>query len=354
MQAMLFAFGSNGSGQLGINGIDDVPLPRRCMYKDSDLPGLPTRVTAGGNHTLVLLSTGDLYAAGSKDHGRTGLPESLEIIDSFNHVPSPEDCFKIRFCSATWEASILVTTNNNIYTCGIGNKGELGQGIGLITSSRPQRVAAFPPVGSTLVDLASSVSHTVAVLSSGEVYGWGNGRKGQLGEPLEVVWSPRKIERLKFRVIRAVCGREFTYLVGDPKDGQHAILGSDKWNVISAAPSFVPGWKDIGACWGSIFALDATGTLRSWGRNDHGQLASKDLPLIEQIAAGSEHCLALTVSGELLAWGWGEHGNCGLVFDEVGDVKKSWNNVTSQDATHSDVIMGIGAGCATSWLWMVS
>lgn len=349
--AMLFAFGSNGSGQLGINGTEDVSSPRPCVFDDSDVPGLPLRVAAGGNHTLVLMSNGDVYATGLNGHGRTGLPPSLGAIELFNKLPLPGKACKSRFCSATWEASTLVTTYNHIYTCGIGNKGELGQGVGSTTSPLPQRLVDFPPVGTAVVDLSSSVSHTVAVLSNGEAYAWGNGRKGQLGEPFEVVWSPRKIAGLHFNVVRAVCGRDFTYLVDGTKDGRHAILGSDKWNVVSSAPSSLPQWKNIEASWGSIFVLTTMGSLLSWGRNDHGQLAPKNLPLIEQVAAGSEHCFALTVSGDLLAWGWGEHGNCGPVIDEYGDVKGRWNDITLQQPVNLSPIVGIGAGCATSWLW---
>ncbi|KAA6412534.1 MAG: hypothetical protein FRX48_03525 [Lasallia pustulata] len=348
---MLFAFGSNGSGQLGITGTEDVSSPTRCVYHQSHIPKLPLRVAAGGNHTLVLMSAGDMYATGSNDHGRIGLPKSLVAVESFNYVPPPEKDCKFRFCSATWEASILITTDNIIYTCGVGNKGELGQGVGSTTSPLPQQLSGFPPVATEVVDLSSCVGHTVAVLSNGEAYAWGNGRKGQLGEPSAVVWSPRKIAGLHFKVIRAVCGREFTHLLGDPKYGQHAVLGADKWNVVSSAPSSILGWKDIVASWGSLYVLNTTGTLLSWGRNDHGQLAPGALPLIAKIAAGSEHCLALTWSGELLAWGWGEHGNCGPIFNEYGDVTEHWNSVTLQDAMSPSAIVGIGAGCATSWLW---
>ena len=68
------------------------------------------------------------------------------------------------------------------------------------------------------------------------------------------------------------------------------------------------------------------------------------------MAVGSEHALALTKDGRVLAWGWGEHGNCGLGTDEDGDVKHGWNEISITESDKSSVV-GLGAGCATSWIW---
>ncbi|MCJ1393788.1 hypothetical protein MMC18_006664 [Xylographa bjoerkii] len=215
----------------------------------------------------------------------------------------------------------------------------------------PPLARAFMPEDATIIDIASGLQHTIIVLSNGEVYGWGNGRKGQLGEPAGIVSEPRKIDAVNFKVKRAVCGREFTYLVGDQNRGQHVVLGSDKFCIRSMAPESAMGWKDIGASWGSIFVLHQSGKMISWGRNDHGQLASRGLPLIAKMAVGSEHVLALTADGTVLAWGWGEHGNCGPDVDKEGDAKSPWSEIKSLDEEVGQSIIGIGAGCATSWLW---
>lgn len=202
------------------------------------------------------------------------------------------------------------------------------------------------------MDLASGLDHSVLALTNGQVFGWGNGRKGQLGEPAEVVWRPREIRNLKFPVVRVVCGREFTYLVG--REGRHAILGSGKYNVKAQENATIPDFppKDIGSSWGSIYVLDTFGRLNSWGRNDHGQLGPPDLPDIKQIAAGSEHVVALTKetstqNSKVISWGWGEHGNCGAELDENGDVTRGkWNEIPTQHPA-----LGVGAGCATSFFW---
>ncbi len=83
------------------------------------------------------------------------------------------------------------------------------------------------------------MGHVVAVLNNGEVYGWGNGRKGQLGALEGIVHSPRKVEGLDFKVVRAACGREFTCLFGSSEGAEMLVLGSDKWRVRTDAPSML-------------------------------------------------------------------------------------------------------------------
>lgn len=356
--ARLYALGSNGSGQLGIGHKEDVSVPKDVLFEKT--PTNIDQLKYGGNHT-ILLSSGNLLFSGDPSSGACGLLSGTKSVDSvFQGVRlSEEDSSFLKtpivLCAASWEASIIVQQDLNgcatrVYSFGTGNKGELGQGEHLFRSSKAQKIADFPPEGLDVIYLAASVSHVVAVLSNGDAYGWGSGRKGQLGQPEQIVYYPRKIAGVPFKVRRAECGREFTYLLGEPGSGQHLVLGSDKWGVRSSAPEKALRWKDAGASWGSIFVLDQDGKLHSWGRDDHGQLSPVDLPALSQIAIGSEHALGLTLDGEVLAWGWGEHGNCGP-RTKNGDVKGVWNVIaSSQYLLPGSKIVSIGAGCATSWV----
>lgn len=348
--SMLYALGSNGAGQLGVGGRDDANTPRQCHFDVlSDIHEPPIQIAAGGNHTLVLLKSGSLYSVGSNIGGRAGHATSQQWIETLQMIKTGASSTRIKLCSATWEASVIVTEADEVYTCGTGLRGELGR---KAASSQPSKLPNFPPDGTNIVGVSSCVSHTVVVLSTGEVYGWGNGRYGQLGEPPQIVWEPRKIENLNFKVVRAVCGNDFTYLVGNPQQGYHTVLGSDKWSIRSNVPAKNLDWQDIGAGWGSIIVLKRSGKIESWGRNDHGQLAPRDLPELNRIAVGSEHVLALTPLGQVLTWGWGEHGNCGPHTDQMGDVKDGWKeiflNLSDRDAKPTM----IAAGCATSFIWI--
>ena len=349
----LYAFGSNGSGQLGIGHINDVPTPQLCLFQDNtELPGRPLKIVAGGNHTLLLLDDGTIYYAGASKDGQvnpgTVLPSTLTFRKAY--ISKLGD--KVMTCSAFWEGSVFVIAENQVFTAGLGSKGERGIG-GISSSPELQMLENFPPNcsqdRSKIVDVASGVDHTVVVLADGNVWGWGNGRKGQLAQPAEFVWVPRQFRDLEFPVIRAVCGREFTLLIGD--GGRCTILGSNKHAIKSQAPPAIPEWADISASWGSLFVLKSSGRIESWGRNDHGQLTPPGLPEIQQIAAGSEHVVALTKRNKVISWGWGEHGNCGSNIDGNGDVKGNWNEVLLSQAECHQEVLGVGAGCATSFFW---
>ncbi|KAL8832718.1 MAG: hypothetical protein Q9170_004780 [Blastenia crenularia] len=350
----LYAFGSNGCGQLGIGDTEDTDVPQPCQLLDEKEWPSPIRsIKGGGSHTLVLLESGELFVTGSVSKLSPDANISTEPISKYSRIPSKVfGGSKVRFCSALWEASVIVTTTDEIYTFGIGLKGELG--LGAAKEALPRKLDRFWPQGEEIVDLTSGMSHTLVVLSNGDVYGWGNGRKGQLGEPAGLVWMPRKIDNIALKVVRALCGREFSYLVGNPNNGHHTILGSDKHDIKSAAPPTITGWKDVGASWGSIFIINVSDDFIAWGRNDHGQTGPERRPeIFARIAAGSEHALALTGDGTVAAWGWGEHGNCGPGVDSQGDVKGWWNSLHPYRFGKNSKILGIAAGCATSFVWTV-
>ena len=365
-----FALGSNGSGQLGIGHKEDVSVPKQVLFSREPIDAGPEsdpvrRVAAGGNHTLIVTDSGALCWSGDTESGACGrvTAEEKSVNPHFRRVRLSDGTaevgqvpFRVGLAAATWESSIVTRLdeegkNTKVYTFGSGSKGELGQGEFVVRTPSATQITAFPPEGTQIVDLAACVSHVVAVLSDGSAYGWGNGRKGQLGCPADgVINSPRKIDGVDFKVSRAVCGRQFTVLIGDLDGGEVLFLGTDKGGIESSLPSRSEGWKDIGASWGNVYVLNKDGTLQSWGRNDHGQMAPPNLPTISKMAVGSEHVLALDTEGNALSWGWGEHGNCGPQVDN-GDVKGRWNVIVSPRYMPPGVkITNIGAGCATSWV----
>jgi protein ATS1 len=368
----LFALGSNGSGQLGIGHQDDISLPQLCIFDNASFQLLEpndkiTNVVAGGNHTLVLFSSGAVFAAGSNEVGQCGLPTSISSTNIYRrvdlHSEAPKSGDEVMLCddiSATWEASFF-RTGDHIHVRGQGLKGELGLGEGVKQADEKTNVTVLSGEleGSSRVkEIKSGMSHTVVLTEDGELLGWGAARKGQLGhenKQEKIVWKPRHIG-IPVQAAKIAVGRDFTFVTGD-KDRWHWLLGDNKYesDYLPDLKSFViasgEGTYDLTASWSNIYALTHSDhQLNGWGRNDRGQLPPKHLPKLKSVAAGSEHCVGLTIDGHVMAWGWGEHGNCGPDTDAQANVAGGrWNMLPMPLSEHEEVV-GVGAGCATSFI----
>jgi protein ATS1 len=319
--------------------------------------------------------------------------EDSELLDTFTDV------------SATWSASFFVVAPQiqngyvvrfgRIYACGKGEKGELGLGKDVLETAEPRRVAIFgskdyplymrnnpgevPLIPGILAGIWSSVACTMTCSTDGvHVFGWGSCRKGQLGDSAredKVVWKPRKVtdkdikQGVDFdRVFMAAVGRDVILLQGThgkPGNrlrrwkllGGNSFLKSDRddlRNFLAELTVPVPQGEMVWlkttpfASWSNLYVLESrTQKVKALGRNDHGQLPPENLPKLQTMAAGSEHCVGLTTDGRAVTWGWGEHGNCGRTSDNTGQ----GCSVLNLPIVDSERVSGVGAGCATTFIW---
>ncbi|KAJ5974229.1 hypothetical protein N7481_011439 [Penicillium waksmanii] len=375
----VFAFGSNGSGQLAIGHTEDVSTPTECLF-----------TTPAPTDKITKISPCDPNERETSQTEETILRfRRLVLTDRV----TAKDIDTFKCISATWEGSILVpSTADKVFVLGSTPKGELGLGKDLAATAPTQvlvepglTIPDFPPAGTTIVSVASGMGHTVAILSNGQVYGWGGSRKGQLGASLKeekIVWSPAKVGGVPFFATGAVCGREFTVVIGKRAAGEFAVLGDEgnRWGIMDIPDSLRVSsgesgsgrkeYLDIGASWHGIYvhvsghdsdfdigsdslnasAASATGSLIAWGRNDRGQLPPPNLPPLSEIGVGSEHVLTLLEDGSVATFGWGEHGNCGPNTDARGNVAGKYNLIPLPDDVPGARVVGVSAGCATSWL----
>lgn len=349
----LYVFGSNGEGQLG----EGTPIAD-IVSKPTKLPRVPfyqeiKAIKCGDNHTLILFADNSVSGVGQNNVGQM-LPdcEGPQRLTRFEKLQN-----NVSFFAATCESSAIINrvtgSSSAVLTKGRGQWGELGRGdesdMSEYKYSEPHFLKSSLP--GTTVDFAAGVWHYVAVQNNGSVYGWGKARLGQLGETLsDKVTVPTKIEGIPFKPLRVVCGKDFTYLVGDASAGEHKILGKDKFNIISAMPPDVKDYKDIGSTWHAIFVLFEDGRLSAWGKENQWKLLPPDLPLIDSIAVGTDHILALTKEGKLISWGWAKHGNCGDLSNLQQEIKNDmisgfWNEIDLPGK-----ITKIAAGYCTSFV----
>jgi len=198
--------------------------------------------------------------------------------------------------------------------------------------------------------IATGDNHSLAVTCDGRVYAWGNNNDCEVGptdfndaEDL-AVQIPLLVGELKPGAVEVVGGGYHSmalmsdgtvYAWGDNTEGQLGVHSKDD----SCIPLQVHGPDDVGYLTGITklaaghlhsLAVKEDGSLWAWGRNYYGQLgihSNNDhtipyqvhgvdnvgyLTDVVDVAAGHNHSLALKSDGTVYAWGYGGHGQLGI------------------------------------------
>jgi alpha-tubulin suppressor-like RCC1 family protein len=179
--------------------------------------------------------------------------------------------------------SVALMTNGQVYTWGAGAGGRLGHD-GERDRFTPLRVVALDVAD--IVAVACGDCHSVAVTDEGAVYTWGRGENGQLGYPATKQLVPQVVPGLsERRVTSAACGDTFTLLLTET--GEVLVCGSgDQGQLgLGTATTAIVGPPVKVRC------LDSESVLC--------------------IGASSCHCAAVTGNGALFTWGSGRYGQLG-------------------------------------------
>lgn len=334
MSFQVYSCGSNGKFQLG-NGSDEDTSSLSDVFMTNI--GV-SKVVCGGNHTFLLLEDGEMLAAGDDDEGQCA--KGYEKLGMFGVVPQI-DGFKWIGVSAGFQYSLLLNSNQDLYSCGIGHKGELGLGEGIKSSLGLTKVEFDFPA--EIIDIKSCLDHNLILLSNGDCYGFGNGRNNKLGElTTGKTWSPILVGK---NISKIEIGKDFSVLV--KKDGEFKVIGKFSYEIPEVKA------VDIKTMWTSIHLITETGEIKSFGNNSHGQLVPNTRVEYDLIDTGSEHGI-ISKNGKVFTWGWGEHGNCGVqssesvVFNEINEIY-DFNENQDKEGNKEKVIAVFG-GCATTWV----
>jgi alpha-tubulin suppressor-like RCC1 family protein len=159
----------------------------------------------------------------------------------------------------------------NLFTWGTGTSGQLGDNTSV---DRSTPVTTFAG-GTNWKQVAGGFYHTAAIKTDGTLWTWGNNSYGQLGD--------------------------------------NTII-----NRSTPVTTFAGGtnWKQVAGGENHTAAIKTDGTLWTWGRNDNGQLGNntvtnRSTPVTtfaggtnwKQVAGGYRHIAAIKTDGTLWTWG---------------------------------------------------
>ncbi|XP_062270450.1 retinitis pigmentosa GTPase regulator b isoform X1 [Scomber scombrus] len=229
-QGRVFTAGGNSEGQLGLGHCEERTAFQRVNFFDSRGP--IRMLAAGSNTSAALTESGKLFMWGDNTEGQIGLGKESQ-------ASSPQEVSvgrPITWVSCGYYHSALVTATGALYTFGELDSGKLGLGTDQLAGHRlPQRVKS---IKEPVTQVACGGGHTVA-LTEDNVFTFGLGQFGQLGHGTFIFESrlPRPVEHFrKGRVCAVTCGENHTAIITDGGllytfgDGRHGKLGLGEEN----------------------------------------------------------------------------------------------------------------------------
>jgi alpha-tubulin suppressor-like RCC1 family protein len=184
----LYAFGSNLYGQLGAgtNAGKETPNATPIAVSLPGASGPVSQIAAGNAHSLVLTSTGQLYAFGENDDGQLGvatnsgttLPNPTPLLVSLPGADGP-----VVQIAAGFSHSLALTSSGQLYAFGSNEFGQLGSAAhsGTTTPTPTPTLLSLPGASGPVSQIAAGGFHSLALTSTGQLYAFGKNSSGQLG-----------------------------------------------------------------------------------------------------------------------------------------------------------------------------
>jgi len=307
----VWGWGLNTSGQLGQNDAISRSSPVQVGASSYSL------IAAGGEFTLAV-SSGTLYGWGLNTTGQLGdgtaaTKSSPVLVNSINiaAMSSP-----MQVGTSSWSAvsagnafTTGITNNNILYGWGSNGTNQLGIADTLNRSS-PTQVST-----SSFGLVSAGGTHTTFVLNSSprKLFGAGLNSSGQVGDA--TTSNRNSLTQININVVEsksspvqvsATSGVYTSYYVSTPTQ-----LGSASWSKLSLGQDHT-------------VALNASNLLYAWGRNDYGQLGdsstiNRSSPVqitsssYTAVSSGYSHTMLLKPDSTLLGTG-------DQTFGQIGDL----------------------------------
>lgn len=320
-----YCWGDHESGQVG-NGTTD------HHFSPVVVPSWTGAVALAGSYDHMCAITSDVpskvICVGDNSFGQLGDGTQLQRVQPvITSIPAGTVGMSVATSSFGNGHSCAVVTGGAVKCWGDNGNGQLGDGTHN-ASSTP--VFAQGVVGASVV--VAGVAHTCA-FGNGTVWCWGANNEGQAGVPgMADQLTPHLVTPLG-NVTALAAGDQHTCAVVDNNSvwcwgsnfsGQLGIGNNDGNSAVPVQAIGLGGAKTVAGGWQHTCALNASGQVYCWGRNDFEQLGVPDfspdpfvpnlvpgIPAMKKLSASGLFNCALTTGGGVWCWGSDSYGEMG-------------------------------------------
>jgi alpha-tubulin suppressor-like RCC1 family protein len=330
------------------------------------------QAAAGGNHTLALKNSEELFVFGDNKQGQLACDRYIytSTIDDLG-VQLVEKDYLIDVYSnlVPWMKSPA------LWGWGCGALGRLGNNL-TTNQSSPVQTISF---GTNWNQVSAGNPHTAAIKTDGTLWLWGLSSNGRLGNndqvtdhssPVQTVSTGNNWKQVEICASSASVKTDGTlWLWGDNEMGQ--LGNSSTINRSSPVQTVSTGtnWKQVSLGFQHSASIKTDGTLWLWGCSSFGELGNnlrtnRSSPVQttttgtnwKQVSLGTNHSAATKTDGTLWLWGAGDSGRLGT--DSTTNRSTPVQTVSS-GTNWKQVSLGCLMSTAiktdgTLWLWGVA
>jgi alpha-tubulin suppressor-like RCC1 family protein len=318
----IFAWGYNGSGQLGDSTKEDRSLPVQVNNLSNAVA-----LAAKGQYSLALKGDGTVWAWGNNLSGTLGNGTTTDSSTPAQVI----DLIGAKAISAGVSHGLAVTKDGMAWAWGSNSQGQLGNSSIAQYSTSPVQVIGL----SDTAGIAGGLQHSLGLKSDGTVWRWGVNGYGAgcvYTSDIGFTFTPEQVSGLSS--VKAIASG-FYHNLALKSDGTvwawgcnyNGDLGTGTLNSSSTPVQVtnLSGVVAISAGQAHSLALKSDGTIWAWGDNGYGELGNggagqysttpvnvSGLSNVVAISAGGSHSLAVKRDGTV--WAWGSNG-----FGQLGD-----------------------------------
>ena len=298
VERRVVCWGNGTNGQLGNGGTQSASAPVSVSLEDV------VQISSGASHTCALKFGGGVFCWGSGTDGRLGNGDVVKQNTPVAVVEvggGPTPLGNIAQIRTGGEHTCALNSSGEVFCWGKGTEGQLGND-DVASSDYPVAVAETGDI----VQVAVGDEHTCALTNGGKVLCWGDGTNGELGNddvagsdsPVAVVDTDGSTRPLRLGVQQLpwACYRDGTCQTRPPVERYHN---------------------------------DGGGTL-------------------QQIALGVAHTCALSTSGQVRCWGYNGSAQLGVSDDAFGNTDYPELVVTSYGGAAIEDVVQVALGGRTS------
>ena len=318
------SFGRNKEGALGLGHNNEVLLP-------TAIPNLPkiNMISCGDHFTVCVDYEGFIWSFGENKKGQLGTGNTTNKTN-FNVPQKILNIPPVRFVSCGLEHTLIITNDDNLWSCGGNECGQLCLG-DTEDRSIPQNTSF-----SNIAKISAGSNHSLFQNNKGEIFACGFNEAGQCGlghfncpqiTPSLILDAPPNIVEFACGVAQSLFldSEGNVYSVGDNEFGSLGLGHNTNQNILNKIPN-IPPIKVISCVNLSGYLIDFEGKLWSFGYNGYGQLGYGDtctnenapkiiktLKNIQQISCGPgcAHLFVKSSQNQIFVTGKNDYGQLG-------------------------------------------